>query len=83
MYWPTMGRISTFYKEIKQLGLSKGRLKNLGYQEWCNLLNNKPVLLARHFWYKVEVFFEQIILDDPLGKQTQNGMLHILNFKKG
>ena len=49
MYWPTVGRTSTFYKEIKQFGLSKGRLKNPGYQERCNLLNNKPVLLARHF----------------------------------
>ena len=34
----------------------------------CNLLNNNPVLVARHFQYKVEVFFKDIIFDGPLGK---------------
>ena len=32
------------------------------------MLNNKPVLVARHFQYKVEVFFKDIILDGTLGK---------------
>ena len=32
------------------------------------MLNNNPVLVARHFQYKVEVFFKDIILDGPLGK---------------
>ena len=40
----------------------------MSYQERCNLLNNNPVLVARHFQYKVEVFFKEIILDGPLGK---------------
>ena len=32
------------------------------------MLNKNPVLVARHFQYKVEVFFKEITLDDPLGK---------------
>ena len=42
------------------------------------MLNNKPVLVAKHFQYKVEVFFEEIILDGPLGKI----MIYELNFIK-
>ena len=34
------------------------------------MLNNNPVLVARHFQYKVEVFFKDIILDGALGKTT-------------
>ena len=32
------------------------------------MLNNNPVLVARHFQYHVEVFFKEIIIDGPLGK---------------
>ena len=54
--------------KLNNLGLSEEELKNLSYQERCNLLNNNPVLVARHFQYKVEVFFKEIIIDGPLGK---------------
>ena len=54
--------------KLNNLGLSKEELKNLSYKERCNLLNNNPVLAARHFQYKVEVFFKDIILDGPLGQ---------------
>ena len=50
---------------LNNVELSEEELKNLIYQKRCNLLNNKPVLLARHFQYKVEVFFKEIILDGP------------------
>ena len=36
---------------------------------------NNPVLLARHFQYKVKVFLKEIILHGPLRKQ--NVMLYI------
>ena len=32
------------------------------------MLNNNPVLVARHFQYKAEIFFKDIIIDGPLGK---------------
>ena len=44
------------------------------------MLNNNPVLVARHIKYKVEVFFEEIMLDGPFGK---NIVLYVLNFRKG
>ena len=53
---------------LNNLRLSEEGLKKLSYQERCNLLNNNPVLVARHFQYKVEVFFKEIIIDGPLGK---------------
>ena len=54
--------------KLHNLGFSKEELKNLSYQERCNLLNTNQVLVARHFQYKVEVFFKEIILTYPLGK---------------
>ena len=53
---------------LNNLGLSDEELNNLSYQQRCNMLNNNPVLVARHFQYKVELFFKEIILDGPLGK---------------
>ena len=38
------------------------------YHERCKLLNRNPVLVARHFQYRVENFFKDIIIDGPLGK---------------
>ena len=54
--------------KLKNLRLSGEKLKKLSYKDRCNLLNNNPVLVARHFQYKVEVFFKDIILDGALGK---------------
>ena len=48
--------------------LGDEELKKIGYQERCNLLNNNPVLVARHFQLKFEVFFEEIILDGNMKK---------------
>ena len=31
----------------------------MSYQEWCNVLNCNSVLVARYFWYKVEIFFQR------------------------
>ena len=42
----------------------------LSYEERCNILNSNAVLLARHFQYRVELFFKQIIVNGPLGKVT-------------
>ena len=34
--------------KLNKFGLSNEELKNLSYQERCNLLNNNPVLMTRH-----------------------------------
>ena len=54
--------------KLNNLGLTEKELKNLSYQEKINLVNNNPVLVARHFQYKVEVFFEEILIDGPSDK---------------
>ena len=54
--------------KLNNLRLKDEELRNLSYQECCNMLNNNPVLVARHFQYKVKVFFKEIILEGPLGK---------------
>ena len=60
--------------KLKILEFSDKQLRNLSYQEWCNLLNNKPVFATRSFQYKVEVFFKEFILDGPLAKTKHCAM---------
>ena len=67
--------------KLNNLGLSDEELKNLRYQEKCNLLNINPVLVARHFQYKLEVFLKKSYLMVLWG--NQNIILFVLNFKKG
>ena len=40
----------------------------MSHHERCDALNRNPVLVARHFQYRVEMFFKIIVLDGPLGK---------------
>ena len=40
----------------------------MDFFDQCSFLNLNPVLLARHFQYKVEVFFQVIVLNGSLGK---------------
>ena len=48
--------------------LSSEEISSMSYFEKCDLLNSNPVLLARHFQYRVETFFKEIVLNGPLGK---------------
>ena len=54
--------------KLNGLNLSEDDIKNLDYFKRCEILNNNPVLLSRHFQYRVEVYFKEIIIDGPLGK---------------
>ena len=36
------------------------------YSDRCKFVNEKPVIVAKHLQYQVELFFKVIILDDPL-----------------
>ena len=49
---------------LKLNGSDKGEneIDGLSYFERCSILNSNPVLLARHFQYRVETFFKDIIL---------------------
>ena len=48
--------------------VSSEEISSMSYFEKCELLNSNPVLLARHFQYRVESFFKEIVLNGPLGK---------------
>ena len=48
--------------------LSDDEIENLNYYDRTNILNSNPVLLMRHFQYRVETFFKEIVIDGPLGK---------------
>ena len=48
--------------------LSDAEIQNLSYFERCKILNMNPVLLAKHFQYRVETFFKEIVINGPLGK---------------
>ena len=43
-------------------------LNNISYHDRCAVLNSNPVLVARHFQYRVELFFKLFVVDGPLGK---------------
>ena len=48
--------------------MSDEEINNLSSHQRTDILNSNPVLLARHFQYRVETFFKEIISDGPLGK---------------
>ena len=41
--------LSYTVNKSKSPGLSNNNIKNLSYQEGCDLLNKNPVLVAKHF----------------------------------
>ena len=43
-------------------------LENLSYRDHCDILNMNPVFMAKHFQYRVEVFFKEIVINGSLGK---------------
>ena len=61
-------RWKEFLEIIQKLNEAEFDISNLSYHDRCNILNSDPVLVARHFQYREEVFFKLIIIDLPLGK---------------
>ena len=43
-------------------------ISNLSYHGKCSILDNSLVIVARHFQYRVEIFFKDFIIDGPLDK---------------
>ena len=48
--------------------MSDEEVDEMSYHERCGTLNKNPVLVARYFQYRVEMFFKIIVLDGPFGK---------------
>ena len=43
-------------------------IDTLSYDERCDTLNKNPVLVARYFQYRAEMFFKVVVVDGPFGK---------------
>ena len=54
--------------KLKGEDLSDDQINAMRYNDRCTYLNSNPVLLARHFQFRVEGFLKEIIVDGPLGK---------------
>ena len=54
--------------KLNSLNLTDDDMKYMCFQDRCDTLNKNPVLVARHFQYRVEDFFKEIVLNGPLGK---------------
>ena len=48
--------------------LADDDIHDMNYFEKTKILKSNPVLLARHFQYRVEGFFKEIVSDRPLDK---------------
>ena len=54
--------------ELNGENLEEDDINNMDFFKRCHYLNLNPVVLARHFQYRFEVFFKVVIADGPLGK---------------
>ena len=59
--------ISIIFK-LNRVDISDEEVDEMSYHERCDKLNKNPALVARHFHYRVEMFFQIIALDGPLRK---------------
>ena len=60
--------ISIIFK-LNDIVIADEDIDRLSYRERCDTFNKNPVLVARHFQYRVKIFFFKfIVLDGPLGK---------------
>ena len=46
--------------KLNSLNLTDDDIKYMCYQDRCDTLNKNPVLVARHFQYRVEVFLKRL-----------------------
>ena len=66
--------LPTIISRLNGLNLSDEEIIQMDYRTRCDVLNSNPVLLARHFQYRVEMFFKEIVVNGPLGKVTYHAI---------
>ena len=54
--------------KLNDMDIADEGIDRLPYHERCDTLNENPVLVVRHFQYRIEMFFKVIVLTGPLGK---------------
>ena len=60
--------------KLNGLNISDEDINQIFYHEMCDTLNKNPVLVVRHFQYRVEIFFKTFIFNGPLGKTNYYGI---------
>jgi hypothetical protein len=65
--WPELFQIIA---KTKGNDLTDEEVEALSYHERCSMLNLNPVIVAKHFQYRVETFFRDVLLANanPIGK---------------
>lgn len=65
--WPELFQIIS---RTQGLNLTDTQVDALSYNERCSMLNLNPVVVAKHFQYRVETFFTEVLLTqaNPVGK---------------
>ncbi len=65
--WPELFQIIA---KAQGNNLTDEEVDALSYQERCAMLNLNPVIVAKHFQYRVETFFKEVLLANanPIGK---------------
>ena len=65
--WPELFQI---IGRTQGLNLTDTQVDALSYNERCSMLNLNPVVVAKHFQYRVETFFTEVLLTqaNPIGK---------------
>ena len=65
--WPELFQIIA---RTRGMSMTNEQVDALSYNERCSMLNLNPVVVAKHFQYRVETFFTEILLSNvnPIGK---------------
>lgn len=65
--WPELFQIIA---KIQGEKMANEELDAFSYNERCQMLNMNPVIVAKHFQYRVETFFSEVFLSkaNPIGK---------------
>ena len=65
--WPELFQIIA---KTKGNNMTDEEVEALSYHERCAMLNLNPVIVAKHFQYRVETFFREVLLTNanPIGK---------------
>ena len=76
-WWMTFScadlRWNEIYKILSKLEgreMSDAEIANMTYNEKCRMLNSNPIIIAKHFQYRLECLFKDVLLGcgDPVGK---------------
>ena len=65
--WPELFQIIA---RTQGVNMTDEQVEALSYYERCSMLNRNPVVVAKHFQYRVETFFKEVLMTNanPIGK---------------